>query len=242
MARKPATQKTSETPTDPTQAAEEPSTALTRSATMDIVAAGPSPSASLASPESAEAKELRLIKSQVEDAWGRVVYSHKAQEKAADACARALRRRRILQVCIATCTTLGAFVALTGYDPAKIVTAISSIFALLSVWNKVDPAGSVNEHRTAALNYLELIEKYQSLLVSLEAGTLTVEEARERRDELHERRMSANRKAPRTDEDAYAKAEKDIKGGKTSFSRKELDKMAIPALRKDVHDDDSRNG
>ncbi len=226
--RKPA-----ETPAEEAPAAE-PSTALAKSAPSEVAttpAASPAPSAA----ESPEERELRLITHQVEIARGKVEYSHKTRAKSGDR--QVWRNDFFLTVRVggALITMIAAWLAILGVMPVATRLA-AGVVSFLSFWSslwKPDTKSLAQKHTGAAKLWL-LMEQYDSLRVQLKAGTIRLEEARRRRDDLQNRTAAVYIKYPLNDERAYAMAEKDIKAGKTNFTRKELDEMFGPAPREDA--------
>jgi hypothetical protein len=181
---------------------------------------------------------LPVIEAQLRECFGRVVYSHKAQEKAADRCLRQLRRIKFSQILLSAVTTGGLLVAVFGDPATSKVAAILSAFlstallALNTYTKDVDPGTSAERHKETAAKLWSVRESYLSLLTDLKAGGLASQEVRGRRDDLQVILAAIYEGAPRTTSDSYADASSALKTREElTFSDEEIDKFLPIPLR-----------
>ncbi len=216
---------TPSTPDDP-----QPSAAIAR-AEAGLTAVGNSENGNSATdPKS----YLRLIESQVRDAHGRVWFSHTTWEEAADEQAARLKRRRSVRLAAALVTFLAALSMILA-KAHLIAQAATALTAFLSFWASTlkEDTRKVARARKAAIKLWALREKYHSLVVDFDAGVLSPEEAKRRRDDLQKETEKIYGAYPQNDHvDAFKKAGERIKAGQTKFSKDELDTFVAPALRK----------
>jgi hypothetical protein len=191
---------------------------------MDIGRAGPTDCALVA---------------QVRECFGRVVYSHKTHEKAADQCQDRLAWIKGSQIVLSAITTGGLITALLGkpsISPAATVVAaiVSTMLLALNAYVKdVDPGQQAEKHRKTASELWDIRESYLSLLSDLEDGSVDLANARAARDALQERLAKVYAVAPRTTPDAYAKASVGLKKNEElTFSDAEIDQFLPTKLRK----------
>ena len=137
-------------------------------------------------PES-EAYTNTNLEGQIRECFGRVVYSHKTHEKEGDLCAGTLRRFKIAQIVLAAITTSGALAILFTDDfVLKAITALVSLVSLIvtGYMKGFDPGATAQKHRDTAADLWAIRESYLSLLTDLASGSISDQDARQRRDDL----------------------------------------------------------
>ena len=187
----------------------------------------------------ANADALYLLESQVRELYGRVAYTHKTHEKAADGCLRKLSRIKVAQITLSAVTT-GGFIAAVLGDPkttkaaAIVASLLSTILLALNSYTKDnDPGQSAQKHKDAADKIVAIREQYLSLLTDLRAGLLTTDQIRAQRDEIQQRLQAAYQAAPRTNDSAYAIASTALqKREELTFREEEIDSLLPRALRR----------
>ncbi len=177
---------------------------------------------------------------QVREAFGRVVYSHKTQEKQADICFTRHRWQQGVLIAL-TAISSGTFLAaVVGAFGNQILTTMTTSFvALLVSWTslgaktfKFEEASEA--HRGIASRLWGVRESYISLIADVMAGDVSDKEARVRRDELQVATRDAYAEAPRTSEKAFRLAKDGLKNNEEmTFSSREIDLFLPEALRID---------
>lgn len=188
-----------------------------------------------------EQTTLRIVEDQIREGFGRVVYSHKTQEKSADRLALVEGWTKIAQITLSGITTGGLVAVLfgdptTAVGPARLAAVCSTLLLILNLYIKDrDPGRRSQQHKEAAGELWGLRESYLSLLVDLRSGVLTHEEIRRRRDELQEALAATYAKAPRTTSRAYRMASAGLREREElTFNDKELDQFLPAALHREL--------
>lgn len=180
--------------------------------------------------------EFELLESQLRENYGKIVYSHKTQEKCADLLNIRNNCIKNLQILLSGLITTGLLVRVfKGEEWALIVSTILSAiqFALTSYLKEYNLGETIQKHSTAALELLEIREKYLSLLTDLRARIITVDEIIAKRDELQDELSKTYKGSPRTFSKAYVAAQKALKiNEELTFSDNEIDNFLPMPLRK----------
>ena len=177
-----------------------------------------------------------VVEGQLRECYGRVVYSHKAQEKCADTLLSRLSRIKLWQIILSSITTAGFVAAFFGTGPAG--AAIGAVFSTallaLNAYTKDHDLGEIaQKHRQAGADLWLIREKYLSLLADLRAGVESLESIRSRRDALLQELHGAYSGAPSTTARAYKEAQKALQQlQEMTFSEKEIDKLLPSELRR----------
>lgn len=195
---------------------------------------------------SPEVKGRRLLLAQVREAYGRICYTHKTQEKQADICHEKYRGQRRVKV-VLTAVSSGAFLSsLAGLllDEQLAAGVTSFIAVLLTASTLADKTfrhgEELQQHREAAAKLWNIRESYLSLLVDLTSGDMTLDAGRRVRDELQAAAGAIYTDAPRTSAAAYERARKALQmHGDLTFSATEIDQLLPPALRAGEAGDDA---
>ncbi|QYU70433.1 SLATT domain-containing protein [Leptolyngbya sp. 15MV] len=184
-----------------------------------------------------EAEADTTLEGQIRECFGRVVYSHKTHEKEGDLCAGTLRRFKIAQIVLAAITTSGALAILFTDDfILKAITALVSLVSLIvtGYMKGFDPGATAQKHRDTAADLWAIRESYLSLLTDLASGTMSDQDARQKRDDLQNALAAIYKSAPGTSPKAYGKAQKALQALEDyTFNPGEIDKFLPPALKRD---------
>ncbi len=180
--------------------------------------------------------EYELLEAQLRENYGKIVYSHKTQEKCADLLEKRNNRIKNLQIILSGLITTGLLVRVfKGEEWALIVSTILSavLFALTSYLKEYNLGETIQKHSTAALELLEIREKYLSLLTDLKARLISTNDIIVKRDELQEELSKTYKGSPRTYSKAYSVAQKALQiNEELTFSDEEIDNFLPTPLRK----------
>jgi hypothetical protein len=183
--------------------------------------------------------DYELLEAQVRECFGRVAYSHKTQEKCADAALSRLAWVKRLQIGLSAITTGGLVTVIAGSattsTPAAWIGAVTStILLVLNTYTKEsNPGQAAERHKEAAARLWDIRESYLSLLTDLMGRTVPSDVIRKRRDELQKVLAGVYASAPRTDAKGFKRAQTALKRDEElTFSEAEIDAMLPPALRK----------
>ena len=183
-----------------------------------------------------EQNSKQLLEAQIRECYGRVVWSHKTQEKCADIVLRRNNLLKWLQIFLSTITTTGLVVTIFGDVLwVKIVSAIiSAILLLLNTYLKSNDLGAIaQQHSDAAADIWNVRESYLSIITDLKMDDTNVEIIKKRRDKLQEQLAVIYKGSPRTISKAYDKAKKALKlNEEMTFSDEEIDCFLPVDLRK----------
>lgn len=184
-----------------------------------------------------EAEAITTLEDQIRECFGRVVYSYKTHEKEGDLCAGTLRRFKIAQIVLAAITTSGALAILFTDDfTLKAITALISLVSLIvtGYMKGFDPGATAQKHRDTAADLWAIRESYLSLLTDLASGTISDQNARQRRDDLQSALAAIYKSAPGTTPKAYGKAQRALQAREDyTFNPREIDKFLPHALKRD---------
>lgn len=171
---------------------------------------------------------------EVRETYGRLVYTHKTQEKQAEWHTATGRRFRIWNV-VVLAVTLGAALTAPLLDSkaAAWVGAVGALvaFVFAAVQLSFDPQKAAADHRLAAKTLLALRDDYARLIADAKSG-VGLDRLRARRDELATRASLLHTLVPQTDNAAYQLARSALAGTEElTFTPIELDRMLPTALR-----------
>ncbi len=179
-----------------------------------------------------------VLESQLRELYGRVVWTHKTQEKCADILWRRHSRLKIAQIALSALTTTGILVAVFG--DCRVVGIISAILSALlfgiNAYTKDYDLGAISQkHSAAASQIWNIRESYLSLLTDLRSGTASSKEITAQRDKLQEKLFNTYKGAPRTINAAYKEATKGLHlNEELTFSDEEIDHLLPRELRSKV--------
>lgn len=172
--------------------------------------------------------------SQIEEAYGKVVYTYTTQIIHAE---RLHKRNNVLKwfQLILSAISTGGFIG-TLISNQVVLTWIgglcSTALLVLTAYFKDTNISTLYKQHLDTSNQLWLLrEQYLSLLIDFE--NLSHEEIVKQRDKLQMRVSEIYNSAPITDSKSYAKAQRALKENEAQFfNREELDKMLPERLRK----------
>jgi SMODS and SLOG-associating 2TM effector domain family 4 len=177
-----------------------------------------------------------ILEGQLRECFGRVVYTHKTHEKAADILLRRLSGVKLWQIILSALTTGGFIAAIFGAGNvgAIIGVIVSTALLVLNAYTKDYDLGELSQkHRQAGADLWIIREKYLSLITDLRMGERPIEELQKGRDKLLEDLHAVYSGAPSTTYQAYKKAQEALKHLEDmTFSDAEIDAFLPKALKK----------
>lgn len=187
---------------------------------------------------SSPTNDLNVIEGQLREAYGRVVWTHKTHEKAADIANRKAELVKIMQIAFSAVITSSLIVSLFGKGrlAAVLGTVLSAVLLGINLYLKNFNLGkSAQQHTETAHKLWNIRESYLSLLVDMKLGSLDVGDIRLKRDQLQEHLSKVYETAPRTNDKSYKKASRALKSlEELTFSDEEIDRFLPKLLRKDT--------
>ena len=177
-----------------------------------------------------------LLDAQLREAFGRVVYTHKAHEKEADILLGRLSKIKLGQIVLPAIST-GGFVTVllgTGWWGSLVGGIFSAALLALNLYTRnYDLGQQGQQHRAAAINIWSIREKYLSLITDLAMGCGSLSNVRLKRDALADELKEIYAISPSTTEAAYKKAHKALNlQEEMTFSVTEVDAFLPEALRR----------
>jgi hypothetical protein len=177
-----------------------------------------------------------LLESQLRENYGKIVYSHKTQEKCADILTRRNKRLRNGQIILSAFITTGLLLRIfQGQEWALIVSTILSAlqFGVTTFLKEYNLGETIQKHNTAALELWDIREQYLSLLTDLKSDLIAIDNVIKKRDELHKKLALTYKGSPRTFGKAYKEAQVALQmNEELTFSDSEIDKLLPKELRK----------
>jgi hypothetical protein len=194
------------------------------------------PSSPLTSPDARS-----ILEAQIRECFGRVVYSHKTQEKCADILLARLGWIKVSQIVLAALTAGGGTTAtfdIKGYGSAgaAVATILATILLGLNLFTKNNDLGQqAQKHRQAGAALWLVREKYLSLITDLRMRVDAIASIVARRDALLEEAHAAYESAPATSTAGYTRAQEALKVKQDmTFTDGEIDAFLPAALRQDA--------
>jgi hypothetical protein len=186
-------------------------------------------------PSSPSSTGKEILEAQLRECFGRVVYSHKTHEKCADILLRRLSWLKHTQIILSVVLSGTLLRDLVGHQPTGIVPAIlAGLLTFVNLYFRNFDYGRIAEaHKSAADQLWNTRESYQSLIGDFLGGIIDTKDATKRRDQLQERLSAIYSKAPRTNSNAYKKAQTALKYSEDmTFSTAEIDAFLPGPLKK----------
>lgn len=181
---------------------------------------------------------IEILESQIRECFGRVVWTHKTQEKCADIVFSCNSRYRWAQIILSAITTTGVLASLfTDENWVGVTSAfVSFVLVCVNMYLKHYDLGKIAQrHADAAVEIWDVRESYLSLLIDLRLPNVDITEIQKRRDELQKRLKRVYQCSPRTISKAYTNASKALKeNNEMTFSDDEIDKLLPGRLRKRI--------
>lgn len=174
----------------------------------------------------------------IKESYGRVVYSHKTHEKAAERLNGKTALVKWANLVLIVLTFGGVLNALFGGGPLlNLATVLVSALALaLAVYQmSFNPEKEILEHRKTANKLWLLREQFANLIGDINDGVLPDTELRRRRNDLTTRLGQVYADAPPTTAGDYGRASRALKPGEEmTFSKGEVDRF-LPSELRDPH-------
>ena len=179
-----------------------------------------------------EVDNRRFLWGQIEEAYGKVLYTYQTQQEAATIKRKFANRLSITQIvltAISACGLVGVF-----FGQAAVGAIAASCFSAISLGLNIYSRGArlpenAEEHVCCANHLWIILQRYVSLLVDFD--DLDIDTIRLRRDSLIDATAEAYSNAPRTSNRAYNRAQERLKNGIQSFEPGECDKLLPLDLR-----------
>jgi hypothetical protein len=180
---------------------------------------------------------IEVLEAQIRECFGRVVYSHKTQEKCADIVFKIHKRLKLILIIVSAVVTTSLLIKLFGdkQEWALMLGVILStlLFGLNTYMKDFDLGEIAQKHTNAANDLWDIRETYLSLLTDIRANQLSINQITNQRDELQKRLSGVYSGSPRTNFKAYKEASKALKvNEELTFSDKEIDAFLPKELRK----------
>lgn len=179
------------------------------------------------------------IKTQIEEEFGKIVYSYTTHQYCANYYLKLDKKLKIAEIILSSIITCGIVSNLISYQ--FICTIITSIISLaLLIIASLSKAGDYQlksvKHSQTALDLWEIREKYISLLT--EFDSLSEKNQMMRRDNLLSETKTIYSYEERTNDKAYKRAQNALKNEEYQyFSKKELNVLLPIQLRYDSTDE-----
>ena len=183
---------------------------------------------------------VEVLESQIRECFGRVVWTHKTQEKCADILFSRNSVFKWVQIILSAITTTGILSTLFAEDAWIKVVSVFISFALVCVnayLKQYDLGELAQKHAETAVGLWDIRESYFSLLTDLRLSTnVNIDEIKKRRDDLQSRLKRLYKCSPRTISKAYTDATKALNEcEEMTFSDEEIDKFLPKELRRSKH-------
>lgn len=172
--------------------------------------------------------------SAVRETFGKVVYTHKTHEKAAEIWACRSNWIKKINALLLALTTGNALGAVFQGQPYLSLTAILSTLSLLFVVYQLSfkPEEEALSHKKTAVRLWLIREQYQNLIADIMNERLSTGEHSSKRDALLTDLNRIIQDAPPSDKCAYERARKALKLQKeVTFSDKEIDSFLPKEMR-----------
>lgn len=178
--------------------------------------------------------EYRIrLKCQVEEAYGKVLYTYQTQQEAASLRINVQRRATMAQIILTSLISVGIVGAFL--PQSRIAVCLSAVLGFASLCLNIYMRSARNEenataHIKTADQLWVLVQDYISLLVDFDS--IDVDEIKGKRKDLQLRTAEIYSQAPRTSDRAYKHAQKALKKEeKQSFSEGECEELLPVVLR-----------
>lgn len=171
----------------------------------------------------------------VRETFGKVVYTHKTYEKAADICiywSGVIKRVNILLLVLTTGSALGSLFKDGKY---LLITSLLSTIALFFIVYQLsfNFESLAFEYKNTSKKLWYVREKYQNFIADIMNERYNFEEIAMKRDLLLDELNQIYENAPNTNKKAYLKAQKALKvDEEMTFTEKEIDMFLPNELRK----------
>lgn len=183
-----------------------------------------------------ETSPTAILEAQIRECFGRVVYSHKTHEKCADILLTRLWWLKHTQIVLSVLVSGSALAEALGKHSSKgIVPAVlSTTLVFINLYFKNYNYGQMAQaHKETADRLWNVRESYLSLLTDIAANVVTPAQGSDKRDKLQKELATIYSRAPRTNSNAYRKAQLALKYNEDmTFSPGEIDAFLPGALKR----------
>lgn len=183
-----------------------------------------------------DSRSREILVTELREQYGRLVYTHKVHEKEADIHRDKSGSVKLAQVVLSVLTTGGmvsSLLADSSWLPVASTVLAGMLLFLNGYAKNFDSEVHAAEHQRTARSLWLLRERMLSLLADVEAEAISLEKAREKRDELQGKLAEVYDAAPRTTPKGYQAAQKALKfNEELTFSDPEIDVFLPAKLRK----------
>lgn len=173
------------------------------------------------------------LRSQIEEAYSKALYTYTAQHKAANLKERHQSGISLIQIALTSISSVGIISSLfISQYHASIAAGICSAMSLaLNLYSRGRPySKEIGEHRSTADTLWPILQDYLSLLTDFD--NLDIQTIRESRKGLQDRLEQVYRTAPKTGNKAYRLTQKALKqDSEQSFEVGECDQLLPVGLR-----------
>ena len=167
--------------------------------------------------------------------FGHVIYSHRAHTQLATRYVRWGRRLQAAEVLLLLVAVVcSVAVITTGQLVYAAITAVCAGTAMCTMMLRliVDFDTRAHAHRTCGAQLWRIREQYRALLADLRDATLTLDQARDRRDVLLRTLQEVYEKAPPADRAAYEAARREVPADHDAvLSDEEVDRFLPASLQ-----------
>jgi hypothetical protein len=180
--------------------------------------------------------QFEILEAQIRECFGRVVYSHKTQEKCADIVTNIHKRLKLTLIIISAIVTTSLLIKLFGDNQWALLVGVflSTLLFGLNTYMKDFDLGEISQKHTNAANELwDIRETYLSLLTDIKSNQLSVNQITNQRDELQKRLSNVYSGSPRTNSKAYKEASKALQlNEELTFTDSEINSFLPKELRR----------
>lgn len=180
--------------------------------------------------------EASILEGQIRECYGRVVYSHKTHEKCADILLRKNGQIKMAQIVLSAFVTGGVISTFFGSGSwgSAISVALSATLLAINSYTKDHDLGEIaQKHRQAGAELWVIREQYLSLLTDLQIGDKSINDIRNRREELLQDLHAVYTGAPSTNYKAYKMAQTALKALEDmTFTDAEIDAFLPRELKR----------
>lgn len=180
--------------------------------------------------------EYEILENQIREIYGRVVWTHKTQEKCSDLIIEKYNVIKLWQLILSSLVTTGVFVSIFNDDKwLEIISAVvAAILLILNIYTKENELIEIaQKHASCAAHLWNIRESYLSLLTDIRSGSVNLDVIRTKRDQLQEELATTHHNSPRSFKKAYNQASQALKKDEEmTFSDDEIDSLLPRQLRK----------
>ena len=187
-------------------------------------------------PTNGTTQPRELLEAEVRESYGRVVYTHKTQEKCADILLARLSTIKISQIILSSVITAGLLETLLGSSGLGAIVGVCASTALLGLntyTKNSDLGAAAQKHRQTAADLWLIREKYLALLTDIRTHQGPIAELSQRRNRLLDELHVVYSAAQSTTKAAYRHAQKALQENEEmTFSDAEIDAFLPKELGK----------